>query len=57
MFRIGVLGFGFVTAEFAAFGQQRHGVHQILQGHDADQTLVFDYGNDAGIAGGEFAEG
>ena len=32
-------------------------MHQVLQGDDADQVLVFDHGNDAGIAGGKLAEG
>src|SRR5208282_4300585 len=39
------------------FGQQRHGVHQVLQSDDSDQKLIVDDGNDAEIARGELAEG
>src|SRR5437868_3337382 len=31
-------------------------MHQILQGHDADETLILHYRNDAEIAGGELAK-
>ena len=51
------LRFRLFPLQFAGFCQQRHGVHQVLQRDDADQALVFDDGDDAGIAGGKFAEG
>jgi hypothetical protein len=52
-----LLRFRFVPLQFAAFGQQSHGVHQVLQGDDADEALVFNHRDDAGIAGRELAKG
>jgi hypothetical protein len=48
---------GVIPAQLAAFGQQRHRVHQVLQRDDAHQALIFDYRDNAEIARGEFAEG
>ena len=52
-----ILGIQRLFAELSAFRQQRHGVHQILQGDDSHQALVFYYRNDAEIFSGQLAEG
>src|SRR5208282_31493 len=50
------LGVERFPSQFAAFGQERHGVHKVLQGDDSDQLLFVDNRNDAEIARGELAE-
>ena len=56
--RIGfqVLGIQSGFAQLAAFGQQSHRVHQVLQGDDSHQPLIFHDRNDAQVARGQFAE-
>jgi hypothetical protein len=43
--------------ELPALGQQRHGVHQVLECNDPDQALFVDYRDETEVAGGQFAEG
>src|ERR1700732_5490044 len=52
-----LLGVERFPAQFAAFGEQRHRVHQVLQRDNADQMLFVDNRNDAEIVRGELAEG
>jgi hypothetical protein len=39
-----------VPPQLLALRQQSHGMHQVLQGDNAYQPLILDYGNDAEIA-------
>jgi hypothetical protein len=50
------LGVKGLLAQLAAFRQQGHGVHQVLQGDDTHQPLIFHHGNDTKVAGSEFAK-
>src|SRR5260370_9213830 len=52
-----LLGVQRFPAQFAAFGEQRHRVHQVLQRDNPDQMLFVDNRNDAEIVRGELAEG
>src|SRR5262249_23428040 len=44
-------------AQSAGLCQQAHAIHQVVEGHDADQPFLVDDGNQREAAGGEFAEG
>src|ERR1051326_1676570 len=44
------------AAQFAALRQHAHAVHQVLQGNDADQLLLFHHWDNGQSLAGEFAK-
>src|SRR5450755_4723960 len=45
-----------IPPQLPALRQQRHGVHEVLQRHNAYQALIFHYRDEAEVAGGELAK-